>query len=53
VLGGKNHACVTGVGDTEYSKKIERSAEVLAVEATKTAAADAGIRPEDIDGIIT
>ena len=49
----ESHACVTGVGNTEYSKKIERSAEVLAVEATVAAAADAGIDPREIDGIIS
>ena len=39
---------VTGVGNTEYAKKIGRSAEVLAVEATrKAAAADAGIVRRD------
>jgi acetyl-CoA acetyltransferase len=53
LIGGKTYACVTGVGDTEYSKKIERSAEMLAVEATTKAAVDAGIRPDEIDGIIT
>lgn len=53
MLGGRDHACVTGVGNTEYSKKIERSAELLAVEATLAAAADAGISPQQIDGIIS
>jgi acetyl-CoA acetyltransferase len=48
-----NHARVTGVGNTEYRKKIERSADVLAVEAVVAAAADAGIKPTDIDGIIS
>ena len=47
-----SHAFVTGVGNTEYAKRIERSAEVLAVEATVAAAADAGIDPSEIDGII-
>jgi acetyl-CoA acetyltransferase len=53
VSGAKKYACITGVGNTEYSKAIERSAEVLAIEATVAAAKDAGIEPRDIDGLIT
>lgn len=53
MFGGRDHACVTGVGNTEYSKKIVRSAEVLAVEAALAAAADAGISPQQIDGTIS
>lgn len=52
MLGGRNQACITGVGNTEYRKKIDRSAEVLAIEAALAAAADAGIDPRQIDGII-
>lgn len=52
MLGGSNQACVTGVGNTEYRKKIDRPAEVLAIEAALAAAADAGIDPRQIDGII-
>lgn len=46
------YAYVTGIGQTEYSKKIERSAEQLAVEAALAAARDAGIDPGQIDGLI-
>lgn len=49
---GMDNACITGVGNTEYRKKIERPAEVLAIEAALAAAADAGIDPRQIDGII-
>ena len=52
MLGGSNQACITGVGNTEYRKKIDRPAEVLAIEAALAAAADAGIDPRQIDGII-
>ena len=52
MLGGKYQACITGVGNTEYRKKIDRPAEVLAIEAALAAAADAGIDPRQIDGII-
>ena len=47
-----SHARISGVGNTEYSKKLDRPAEVLAIEATIAAAADAGISPRQIDGII-
>lgn len=46
------YAFVTGTGQTEYSKKTERSAEQLAIEAALAAAEDAGIAPTDIDGLI-
>lgn len=52
MLGGRNQACITGVGNTEYRKKIDRPAEMLAIEAALAAAADAGIDPRQIDGII-
>lgn len=52
MLGRTEQACITGVGNTEYRKKIDRPAEVLAIEATLAAAADAGIDPKQIDGII-
>lgn len=52
MTGAKTYACVTGIGNTEYSKKIDRPAEVLAIEATLAAAKDAGIDAGQIDGII-
>jgi len=52
VAGMSAQACVTGVGNTEYRKQIDRSAEVLAIEAVLAAAADAGIDPQQIDGMI-
>lgn len=50
--GGRNHARIIGVGNTEYRKKIDRSVDVLAVEAVLAAAKDAGIDPRQIDGVI-
>lgn len=46
-------ACITGVGHTEYAKRIDREVEVLAIEATLAAARDAGIAPSAIDGFVT
>lgn len=47
-----NHAIITGVGNTAYSRKHESSVELLAIEAIDKAAADAGINPSEIDGFI-
>ena len=52
MLGGTSQASITGVGNTRYSKKADRSAERLAMEAVLAAAADAGIEPTQIDGLI-
>jgi len=45
-------AYITGVGNTRYAKRQEDDVEILAIKATLAAAADAGIQPNDIDGII-
>jgi acetyl-CoA acetyltransferase len=45
-------ALVSGVGNTKYSRKHERPAEMLAIEAITKAAADAGVAPSEIDGFI-
>ncbi|MBP2562298.1 acetyl-CoA acetyltransferase [Neorhizobium galegae] len=50
--GGDNGASIIGVGNTRYSRKADGSAELLAIEAVLAAAADAGIDPRQIDGII-
>ena len=47
----KNKAAIVGVGHTEYSKDSGRSEMSLAVESISKAAADAGIKPSEIDGI--
>ncbi len=49
----KNRAAIVGIGATEFSKKSGRSELRLAVEAISTALADAGLQPEDIDGMVT
>src|SRR3954468_13542849 len=50
-LSGK--AAITGIGATEFSKESGRSELRLAAEAVKTAIADAGLTPQDIDGLVT
>jgi acetyl-CoA acetyltransferase len=45
-------AVITGVGQTEYSRRSGRSEQRLAVEAALAAARDANIDPRHIDGII-
>jgi len=44
---------IAGIGQTEFSKRSGRSELRLAVEAVKAAIADAGLAPEDIDGLAT
>ena len=48
-----NKTAIVGIGQTEFSKKSGRSELRLAVEAVKSAIDDAGLRPEDIDGLAT
>ena len=45
-------AVITGVGTTEFSKNSGRSTTRLAFEAITAAAADAGVDPREIDGIV-
>ena len=47
----RDQACIVGVGHTEYSKDSGRSEMRLACEAIAAAMDDAGLRPEDVDGI--
>jgi acetyl-CoA acetyltransferase len=46
-------AAVVGIGATEFSKNSGRSEWRLAMEAVHAALADAGIAPEDVDGLVT
>ena len=45
-------AAVTGVGETDYSKASGLSDRALQLQAIERAIADAGIRRQDIDGVI-
>lgn len=51
MISGK--AAIVGVGETEFSKNSGRSELQLAVEAVRTALADAGLAPVDVDGLVT
>jgi acetyl-CoA acetyltransferase len=43
---------LVGIGETEFVRRSERSVGQLAVEACRAAIADAGLRPDQIDGIV-
>lgn len=44
---------IVGIGATEFSKDSGRSELQLAGEAVRSAVADAGLAPEDVDGLTT
>lgn len=48
----KERVAITGIGETVYSKTTDRSAVELVLEASLNAINDAGLRPDDIDGLI-
>jgi acetyl-CoA acetyltransferase len=48
----RDRCAVVGIGNTEFSTNSGRSVLSLATEASTKAIADAGLRPEDIDGIV-
>ncbi len=49
-LSGKG--AVTGIGETEYSKRSGKSVIALQMEASLKAIEDAGLSPKDIDGVL-
>lgn len=46
-------AAIAGIGATEFSKDSGRSELQLACEAVSAAIADAGLRPSEVDGLVT
>jgi acetyl-CoA acetyltransferase len=48
----RDKAAITGIGETVYSKATDRSALSLTLEACLKAITDAGLVPDDIDGLI-
>ncbi len=46
-------AVIAGIGATEFSKSSGRSELRLAAEAARSALEDAGLRPADVDGMVT
>lgn len=49
----KNQTAVAGIGQTAYSKKSGVSELALATEAVRKAIDDAGLKPSDVDGLVT
>ena len=50
--GIRDKAAIVGLGETEFSWNSGRSELQLASEAIKAACDDAGIAPQDIDGLV-
>ncbi len=48
----RNRAAIAGVGQTEFSKDSGRSTLHMALEAILEALEDAGLKPEEIDGVV-
>ena len=51
-LSHRDSCAIAGIGTTDFSRNSGRSVLSLATEAGTKAIADAGLKPEDIDGII-
>ncbi|HXK23682.1 MAG TPA: transporter [Myxococcota bacterium] len=51
-MGFSNEAVISGIGETDYVRGSDRTALELMLEASKLAIEDAGLRREDIDGLI-
>jgi len=49
----RNRAAIAGIGQTEFSKASGRSELQLACESVKSALDDAGLRPAEVDGLVT
>ena len=50
---GPATAAVVGIGATDFSKDSGRSELMLAVQAVRAALADAGLRPAEVDGLVS
>jgi acetyl-CoA acetyltransferase len=53
VNGLSRRAAIVGIGATEFSKDSGRSELRLAAEAVRAAIEDAGLTPDDVDGLVT
>ncbi|MBI4216325.1 MAG: thiolase [Chloroflexi bacterium] len=45
--------CIVGVGETEYSRNSGRTQRALGVEALRAAMGDAGLGPQDVNGMLS
>ena len=48
----RDKAAIIGIGETEYVRKGDKNLEQLTFQAIERACEDAGISPQDIDGIV-
>ena len=48
----RDKVAIVGLGATQYTRSGTRTAPALAIEAAQQAITDAGLKPEDIDGLI-
>ena len=49
----KDKYCIVGVGETEYSRNSHRTQRAMAVEALHHAMEDAGLGPDEVDGMLS
>ncbi len=52
-MSGLASTAIVGIGATEFSKESGRSELQLACESVSAAIADAGLKPSDVDGMVT
>lgn len=52
MLLARNKAAIAGIGQTEFSRDSGRSTLHMALEVILQALDDAGLRPEDVDGVV-
>ncbi len=48
----QRQAAIVGTYTTEQARTLERTSTSLALEAIKGALADAGLTPDDVDGVV-
>ena len=51
--GFKDQYAIVGVGETEYSRNSGRTTRALAADSIRAAMEDAGLEPEDVDGMLS
>ena len=51
--GIRDKHCIAGIGETVYSRASHRTTRSMGVEAVTRAMTDAGLGPEDVDGLLS